>query len=189
MKFSLFDLRSEASSTISRILATVDSPYSLVVRTLMTSLWLMQPETTSSPAFASRGALSPVSATVLSVDVPSMITPSSGMRSPGRTTTVSPTFTSEGATVIVLPPRSTFALSGRMSMSSDTERLLLSSASSSNNSPTWKNSMTNTASANIGSESGRKPITSAPTVAIVMRNSSPKTSPSVIPSNASIMTS
>ena len=53
-----------ASSTSSRILETVDSPNSLVVRMVSTPLWLMQPLITSLPGSTSRGRLSPVSAAV-----------------------------------------------------------------------------------------------------------------------------
>ena len=85
MKSSDFDLREEAFSTRSNILDTVDSPNSLVVFTLMGLVRLMHPEITSSPTDTFLGRLSPVSAAVSRVLVPSSMTPSIGIFSPGRT--------------------------------------------------------------------------------------------------------
>ena len=109
MKSSERDLRELEFSTSSRILETVDSPNSFVVRIFKTPVMLMQPLMISSLVFASRGRLSPVSALVLSVDVPSMITPSSGTFSPGCTTMTEPTVTSSGSTFSSLPSTSMFA--------------------------------------------------------------------------------
>ena len=109
MNASERDLRELAFSTRSRILDTVDSPNSLVVRIVSTPLMLMQPLTTSSPAQTSRGMLSPVSAAVSSVDVPSTTTPSIGTFSPGRTMMCVPISTSSGSTCSSLPFRSTLA--------------------------------------------------------------------------------
>ena len=189
MKLSLLDLRSPAFSTNSRILVAVDSPNSLVTRMRSTPDRFTQPENTPSSSSTSRGWLSPVSATVSSADCPSIIIPSIGIRSPGSTTIISPTATSSGITRTISPSRSTLAKSGRMSIRPEIARRLLSSAISSNNSPIWNSIITSTASINSGSAPGRKPITRAPTVAMHMRNSSPKTSPWNIPSTASISTS
>ena len=98
MNVSLFDLCSPAFSTRLIIFETVLSPNDFVVRTLSTPLMLTQPEMTSSPTATSRGTLSPVSATVFSADVPSMMTPSSGTRSPGRTMMTEPMATCSGLT-------------------------------------------------------------------------------------------
>ena len=109
MKSSERDLRELEFSTSSRILETVDAPNSFVVRTFRTPVMLMQPLIISSPVFASRGRLSPVRALVLSVDAPSMITPSSGTFSPGWTTITEPTATSSGSTFSSFPSTSMFA--------------------------------------------------------------------------------
>ena len=95
----------------------------------------MQPEMTVSPSRLSAGRLSPVSAAVSTLPPPSTITPSSGMRSPGRTSRISPTATSSGSSSISSPPRSTRAMSGRMSMSAAIERRLRPTATDWNHSP------------------------------------------------------
>ena len=109
MNFSDFDFFELEFSTKSRIFDTVDSPNTLVVLILTVPERLMQPEITSSPDFALRGTLSPVSAAVSSDVVPSTITPSIGIFSPALTTIILPISTSSGSTVSILPSRSTFA--------------------------------------------------------------------------------
>src|SRR5699024_12736068 len=64
-----------AFSTRSRIFDTVDSPNSFVVRTFRTPVMLMHPLIISFPSFASFGRLSPVSALVFTVEVPSTMIP------------------------------------------------------------------------------------------------------------------
>ena len=128
MKVSLRDLFSADSSTSLIIFEAVESPNDLPTFTRSTPEMFMQPLSTSSPTPTSRGTLSPVNATVLRLDTPSVIVPSMGTFSPGRTTTVSPTATVLGSTAVTSPPRSTLATSGRMSMRSFIDRLLLSSA-------------------------------------------------------------
>ena len=59
----------------------------------------------------------------------------------------------------------------------------------SNSSPTWKNSMTNTASGNCVSAPGRKPMASAPSVATAMRKFSSSASPCTSASAASVSVS
>ena len=83
MNASERDLRELAFSTRSRIFETVDSPNAFVVRIFSTPDMSMQPLMISSPARTSRGMLSPVSALVLRLALPSTITPSSGTFSPG----------------------------------------------------------------------------------------------------------
>jgi len=95
------------------------------------------PENTSSPGATSRGRLSPVSAAVFSVEVPSSTTPSIGTFSPGRTTIVLPTSTSSGSTSVRTPSTSMFALSGRMSIKSLMFFRLLPTATLWNSSPIW----------------------------------------------------
>ena len=183
MNVSLFDLFSDDSSTSLIIFEAVESPKLLVTLTFRTPDTLTQPLSASSPTPTLRGTLSPVSATVLRLDAPSMIVPSIGTRSPGRMTTISPGFTSLGSTTLTAPPRSTLAVSGRMSISALTACRLLSSAKSSKSSPTWKKSITKTASGNCGSAPGRNPMSKAPIVATHMRKSSLNGLRSLIPSS------
>lgn len=93
-------MRELAFSTRSRIFETVDSPNAFVVRIFSTPDRSMQPLMISSPALTSRGRLSPVSALVLRLDVPSTTTPSSGTFSPGWTTMMLPTATTSGSTCV-----------------------------------------------------------------------------------------
>ena len=148
MNFSLLDLLSFAFSTKSKIFVAVDSSKTLVTLTRIIPERLMQPERIISLAATFLGMLSPVSATVSSVDVPSIISPSTGTFSPGLITIISPTDMLSGFTTNISPFLSTFATSGLMSISCEIDFLLLPSAISSNNSPNLKNSITNTASAN-----------------------------------------
>lgn len=89
--FSFLEL---AFSTKSKILETVDCPYSLVTLILRSPFVLIQPLIASSPIFTSLGLDSPVRAEVSSVAEPSIIIPSSGIFSPVFTIMVSPIFTS-----------------------------------------------------------------------------------------------
>ena len=109
MKASERDFLEVAFSTMSRILETVDSPNSFVVRSRRSPLRLMQPLMTSSSARTSRGMLSPVRALVSRVLTPSITTPSMGIFSPGRTTITEPTSTSSGSTCSSSPSRSMLA--------------------------------------------------------------------------------
>ena len=185
MKLSLFDLFSEAFSTRSRIFEAVDSPNALVTLARMTPERFTQPEIILSFGPIVRGTLSPVSATVSRLDVPSRTKPSIGTFSPGLTTIVSPTFTSSGLTVKTFPSRSTLAVSGLMSIKAEIDLRLRPSAMSSNSSPTWKKSITKTASGNCVSAPGRNPMQRAPMVAMLIRKSSSKKSPLTIFSPAS----
>ena len=189
MKLSLRLLLLAAFSTRSRIFDTVDSANALVVRTLSSPFRFTQPERISSPLFILRGTLSPVSATVSRLDVPSITTPSMGTFSPGRITIISPTFTISGATLNISPSRSTFAVSGRISIRCDMDLRLRPSATSSNISPIWKKSITNTASGNCVSAPGMNPMASAPIVAMLIRKSSLMGSPSNRASAASLSVS
>ena len=185
MKLSLLDLFSEAFSTRSRILDAVDSPKAFVTFARMTPVRFTQPEIMSSSLDMLRGTLSPVRATVSRLEVPSRTTPSIGTFSPGFTTIVSPTLTSSGLTVKTFPSRSTLAVSGLMSINAEIDLRLRPSAMSSKSSPTWKNSITKTASGNCVSAPGRNPMQSAPMVAMLIKKSSSKKSPLRIFSPAS----
>ena len=109
MKSSDRDFRELAFSTRSKILETVDSPNSLVVRMVSRPVRLTQPLMISSPSRTSRGRLSPVRALVFRVETPSTTTPSRGTFSPGCTRISVPISTSSGSTWITLPSRSTLA--------------------------------------------------------------------------------
>ena len=128
MKVSLFDLFSPAFSTRSRILLTVDSPKDFSIIIFITPDRLTQPEHILSPTPALLGMLSPVRAMVLRLVSPSVILPSRGIFSPGRTMIVSPTATFPGSTTCVLPFLTTFAVSGRISIRCEMDLRLLSSA-------------------------------------------------------------
>ena len=116
MKFSTFAFLLLAFSTSSKILATVESSNSFVVRIFSVPLPLTQPLIISSPSDALLGTDSPVSAAVSINDSPSIATPSRGILSPGFTTIIVPTSTSSGSTVTNFPSSSTFAYSGQMSI-------------------------------------------------------------------------
>ena len=129
MKFSTFAFFRLEFSTRSKILATVDSPYTLVVRMRSSPCWLTQPLMTSSPGRTVRGRLSPVRAAVSSVLSPLSTTPSRGIFSPGRTAITAPTGTSSGSVTVSVPSAfSKLALSGRMSISALMLRRLLPTA-------------------------------------------------------------
>ena len=109
MNASDFDFLELEFSTSSRIFETVDSPKFFVVLIFSTPVRLMQPLMISSPTKVSLGRLSPVSALVFNVDVPSTMIPSIGTFSPGCTTMIVPTSTSSGETFSIAPSFSTFA--------------------------------------------------------------------------------
>ena len=67
---------------------------------------------TASPAFFSTGRLSPVSMLSSTAVLPPVTTPSTGIFSPGRMRTVSPTTTSSTATSTSVSPRTTRAVLG-----------------------------------------------------------------------------
>ena len=74
---------------------------------------LMAPPMTRCPTPLSTGKLSPVSRDSSTWLIPSTTTPSTGMRSPGRITTLSPTTSSARGRVTICPARTTLAISGR----------------------------------------------------------------------------
>ena len=136
------------------------------------------PETTSAPGKTSLGIDSPVRARVSNVDVPSVILPSRGILSPGSTTMTSPTETSSGSTSSRPSSPMTWAISGWMSMRSEMDCLVFPTARFSNHSPTWKNSITATASGNMTSWTlGTAERRKAPMVATVIRKFSSNTCP------------
>src|ERR1017187_3846944 len=70
------------------------------------------PTNTSSPSLLSTGMLSPVTGAWFTDAMPLCTTPSTGTRSPARTTTTSPTSNCEAATSASLPSRRTRAVGG-----------------------------------------------------------------------------
>ena len=101
---SCLDLREAECSTSSSTLETVDSLKELVTLTFKTPVRLTQPDMTLWPTPTSRGMDSPVRAEVSTVLLPSMTTPSSGMRSPGLTVMTVPSRTFAGSTCFSSPP-------------------------------------------------------------------------------------
>ena len=125
---SFFDLFSLASSTNCRILEAVE-----LLKVLLTFIFnnpeiFTHPDTTLSPKVTSFGMLSPVKATVLRLELPSIISPSSGIFSPGFTSIVSPMATLAGFVTMISPFFITFAESGRISIRLEIESRVLSSA-------------------------------------------------------------
>ncbi len=99
-----------------------DSPKSLVTRIISTPVRLIMPAKTVSPTFTERGIDSPVKAEVSTCELPSKISPSSGIFSPGLTKIRSPTLTSSGETIFTEPFTFRLALSGRTAKSALIER-------------------------------------------------------------------
>ena len=107
----------DASSTRRTICERVVSSPTFVARILKKPDRFIVAPTTSPPTDLSFGTLSPVIADS-SIDAPpSVITPSVGTASPGRTTMMSPTRTSSTGILCSTPFRSTDALLGARSMS------------------------------------------------------------------------
>ena len=108
-----------ACSTRRRMPArAVSSPISVTSRVRGRSVATV-PATTRSPSPRDTGVDSPVTMDSSTSAWPSMTRPSAGMRPPGRTTTRSPTLSSEGATVRVEPSSwSSSASSGSSAASS-----------------------------------------------------------------------
>ena len=125
-------LEEEASSTSRMIWARVVSSPTRVARNLRKPLLLTVAAITRSSTFFSTGMLSPVRADSSTEELPSMITPSTGMLCPGRITTMSPGTTSSTGISTSAPLRSTTALLGARSISLEmaSEVRLLERASS-----------------------------------------------------------
>ena len=88
MKRSVGARASSASSTRRMIREMVLSSAAFVTVTRKTASVLIEPAKTFSPGPRVRGMLSPVTGLSSIPDVPSEISPSAGIRSPGRTSTV-----------------------------------------------------------------------------------------------------
>ena len=149
-----------ASSTRRMMRAMVLSDAMRVVRTRSTPSVLMLPATTASPALRATGTLSPVTGLSSSAELPSMMTPSPGTRSPGRTSTRSPITSAAAGTCSVVPSgRRRCAMRGIWPASARMPARARPAATFSNNSP-MANSNTTTAA------SSAAPITVAPIAAV-----------------------
>jgi hypothetical protein len=102
-----------ASSTIRMICPSAVSLPTRVARNTTLPVVLTVPPITSSPGLRDTGRGSPVSIDSSTADAPDSTTPSTGMRSPGRTTTSSPTATVSTATSCSRPSRRTSAVRDR----------------------------------------------------------------------------
>ena len=102
-----------ADSTLRMMRASADSAPTASVFTTSRPSAFREPPVTRAPADLATGRLSPVMSDSSTCDVPSITSPSTAMRSPGRTTTRSPTAMDSIATSASTPSRSTRARSGR----------------------------------------------------------------------------
>jgi hypothetical protein len=106
-----------APSTSAIIRSSVDSLPTVVVSMRNRPSPFTLPPVTRSPGSLTTGMLSPVSSDSSTALSPDRIAPSTGIRSPGRTTTTSPVTTDVAGMVTTAPSRSTCAWSGRNCMS------------------------------------------------------------------------
>ena len=129
-------LEEPASSTRRMICASVVSLPTREARKRKEPFLLMVAEITESPARFSTGMLSPVMAAWSTKPKPSMTSPSTGMLSPGRMTTMSPATTCSAGTVTSSPPRTTTAVLGARSISLPSASEVLDLERASRNLPT-----------------------------------------------------
>ena len=117
-----------ASSTERMIRESIVSDAGFVTRTSSEPFWLMVPAKTSSPGPRWTGTGSPVTAAWSTYDDPAATVPSTGIRSPGRTITISPTPIVSTAQTDSQPFRRTSASFGTSAMSDRIAPLALSTA-------------------------------------------------------------
>jgi hypothetical protein len=110
--FWIAGLRACASSTMRTMRASRVSVPTAVTRSTTRPSPLMAPPVTASPGSRATGRLSPVSSDSSKWLRPSISVPSVGTRSPGRTTTSSPTASVSTGTLTRAPPRRTVAVGG-----------------------------------------------------------------------------
>ncbi|MCY1372528.1 hypothetical protein D9M69_597400 [compost metagenome] len=99
-----------ACSTMRMICASNVSLPTLVARNVSAPFWLTVPPTTSEPGVFSTGTGSPLIMDSSMKLLPSTTSPSTGMRSPGRTSITSPATTSSMAISAAAPLRTTRAV-------------------------------------------------------------------------------
>ena len=118
IKRSIFGLLAAAFSTESRIFVTMESSSAFSTRILRRPEVFTQPEITLSPIPAATGTGSPVTGEVSIRLSPSMIVPSSGIRSPGRTSRRSPGLACSAGITCTSLPCTRLTTSGRRSTAS-----------------------------------------------------------------------
>jgi len=91
---------------------SIVSDAGFVTLTSSDPFWLMVPANTSSPACLLTGIGSPVTAAWSTYEIPAITVPSTGIRSPGRTLTTSPTPIESTAQISSRPFRRTRASFG-----------------------------------------------------------------------------
>ena len=106
-----------ASSTARTMRASVESAPTRRARTVTAPVVFWVPPVTASPWAFTTGSVSPVSMDSSTSVAPSVTTPSTGIFSPGRTSTVSPATTWARGTSRSSPPRTTRAVGGVRFMS------------------------------------------------------------------------
>ena len=118
MNLSILGFPAAAFSTESRMRVTMDSERGFSTLILISPCSLTQPEMTSVPGCADTGTGSPVTGEVSIRLSPSVITPSRGILSPGRTSRISPTPAFSAGIVCTWSPWTRFTVSGRISTAS-----------------------------------------------------------------------
>ena len=150
--------------------AMVLSSADLVTVTRRAASALIEPANTGAPGPLVFGMDSPVTGLSSMPEVPSAITPSAGMRSPGRTKTTWPISSVAASTSRIVPPSSSKAVFGTKSASARIEARARSAATPSSTSPTANRNTTSAASS-------AAPMNSAPTAAMVISPSMVKGMP------------
>ncbi len=118
IKRSIFGLLAAAFSTESKILVTIECSNVFSTWIFNCPAVLMQPEVTASPGLAFTGTGSPVIGEVSKRLSPSIMMPSKGIRSPGRTIRISPHCASSAGSSFVESPVTKLTVSGRRSTAS-----------------------------------------------------------------------
>ena len=103
IKRSIFGLLAAAFSTESMILVTIDSSSTFSTLILITPEVFKHPEVTSVPTETETGMGSPVTGEVSIIVSPSVMIPSNGIRSPGRTNKISPISASSASITVTSP--------------------------------------------------------------------------------------
>ena len=150
-----------ASSTSAMMREMVLSSAALVTVMRKTASALIEPANTGSPGPLVLGMDSPVTGLSSTPDVPSAISPSAGIRLPGRTRTRWPICSAEASTSRVVPFSSMIAVFGTRSAKARIEARALSAATPSSTSPTANRNTTSAASS-------AAPMNSAPMAAMVI---------------------
>ena len=136
-----------ASSATRTTRANAVSAKGWVVRTSKYPFRFRVPPKTGSPGPRSTGRLSPVSAAWSTADAPRVTTPSTGIRSPGRTATIAPTGTASTRVGVSRPSAlRTLAIVGIVASKASTERAVRDNVKPSIASPSMNRNKTVAAS-------------------------------------------